>query len=1694
MAEPKQLKAIKGGLNITKRLLADSEEAGLTAAQRAEAGRKAAELIKSQPQVKASEALGQLMEKGFKKTTTTQADRTRVGGGNIGGAPFPAISEADPAYKGKVWGVMDEGTAARLKNLTDPETAWTTMLGSASQLKTNPIVFDKLKRGFVDSMKRGNLSDELAGKINHNLALTFGEGADIRDPKIWRQADTFEKRAALADVMMGQGTAPSKGGVAIGGEKSGKGVIFKPTDILKRETEPSLLHTEHGGDVPTFAAGPRLFRLNKESVYDPTLHPGFPTLLTGEDLKINMKPTPTEVYLRDWHQKFKKDNPERKGPGYYDLALGVKGEGLPSQELNDEYIRHLLREGFKKGGAVDIDAADRRLIQAMEKHMAKGGEVDIEAADARLSDAITKRIGMAQGGEAGFKKIQFMDKGGRVGRVASGIGKIAKRLFADEKPAPAVIKPSSKEANDLARKRASLPKDKGGLGLPPNNTAEQRAQAMGYDKDVYHGTSEDFTSFKGDQPIFTTEDPDIAKLYGKNIYPLKTRGEEMTVSDLTDEGHGHFAENLAKKLGLFDEADQFKNSDKRERELINALKERGIDRLKITDMSDMGGVQTQHALPAGSENIRSRNAAFDPFRRSTAIATSMGVAAPDLMAEEVDKAEGGGAFKKLQFMAEGGKAGKFGKLAEGVATVGKKLLDSGEAAPKVDRLSMSYKDVTKRVPEVADALEQLVRGEITKAQYNDIVKLYKPVTPYTFVPKPATKDEAVGALRGDAAKERYGKQSEYEPGSKVGLRLDIPAYTGKGVWVNSIHNEKAKKVAYGPTASVKNADLSISQAESKRIALGGAKAPYARIKGEWNPMSDEEAIAKAQEYLNHPEWRQIGMDPERHSYFYDRATMLPITNAEEIIQIGPLVLGKNPKFANIDDFEYAKGGYATMLPFAKGGKIVKGGLNVAKRLMADNSLPTIERDANLAKFLEPSKVQQRLYHGTGQGDISAFKSPPRKKVPPGYMWGQKGDETYNRGVFLSPNPEMANHFAKRGTKLAEDDAGQYAVYPVRAQVERPFDYENPEHREILAQFFQKQYNDWHKANPEAKRMPDVNMEYLLDNPNMNFQAIESPEMLHAIERLGFDSFYTSEGKAKNIGVFDPRKIKSDIGNRGTYDINDADLTKAHGGLAMAGGGRPPVKNESLQDTLKNIQNYSVLDQGAKKPNELSGVVLAGASWMAGDEKTRLAREAFGQDVTNTAIGGQKTSDVLNQLNVFERDGGTFAKGTTVVLDIGANDIAQGVDKDTIRKNLNEIVSRLGDSGVNVILSGQPEANSYDEAIKSTNLQMDSLYNDIAKNNSNVTLVDAMSGMLNDKTLMDESGFHLKNEDAKLSYLNQFADAYKATINQGTANQDETGIPKQVVQVMQNDNVIDIPQEIAQITQTSVPETYYTPEVISTPEVVYTPEVVSTPAVVSAPAVVESQPSAGYTYAQNNSSIDNYYNVINDYLAQERSQDEIQAAMQQYGVSQADIDAARGYQPSGGGKAIEQYATEQYANGGSAFKKLEFAQHFDGGGIASPEEVNPFEGSRREPLLTKKDLENIKRNAPEVYEWAKQNVKDEASQLRSAKGAKDFALRVGAQYAGAIPDLVNLGLMLPDAVAGTNLSSEKPWFGSEQIIDAMHRAGMLGENEFPISETVAGVLAPAGLIKKGVKKGYQAYKGMKPEASKKRRGGLAAMSR
>jgi hypothetical protein len=178
-----------------------------------------------------------------------------------------------------------------------------------------------------------------------------------------------------------------------------------------------------------------------------------------------------------------------------------------------------------------------------------------------------------------------------------------------------------------------------------------------------------------------------------------------------------------------------------------------------------------------------------------------------------------------------------------------------------------------------------------------------------------------------------------------------------------------------------------------------------------------------------------------------------------------------------------------------------------------------ERESNLQKFLEPSVVKDRMYHGT-----SHYASTP-EKTDKLTSTGIKRFRKKPKGTFLSPDANLADYTNTKG-------GTEGAVYPVYAQVKNPFDYENSEHINALA--------SQTKIDPEGVR-------HLLFRDDENWQVLEEPYMQRAIKQLGHDGYYTLENGRKNLAVFDPKKIKSATGNRGTYDVNEKDITKARGG-------------------------------------------------------------------------------------------------------------------------------------------------------------------------------------------------------------------------------------------------------------------------------------------------------------------------------------------------------------------------------------------------------------------------------------------------------------------------------------------------------------------------------------------------------------------
>lgn len=227
--------------------------------------------------------------------------------------------------------------------------------------------------------------------------------------------------------------------------------------------------------------------------------------------------------------------------------------------------------------------------------------------------------------------------------------------------------------------------------------------------------------------------------------------------------------------------------------------------------------------------------------------------------------------------------------------------------------------------------------------------------------------------------------------------------------------------------------------------------------------------------------------------------------------------------------------------------------------------------------------------------------------------------------------------------------------------------------------------------------------------------------------------------------------------------------------------------------------------GGKSGGVLGGNIMAGASWNS--LNTTLPEEltkATGQATTNVAVGGATTADTLNQLNTFLAGGGQFDPNATVYLQTGGVDFLQGVDKATIKDNINQIVKTLGNQGVDVVLTGSPYAASIQDVIENKfNPNVDPLFNEIAKENKNVALVNTQGEILQNKNLLVDAlhtnaeGTAIYNQSV-IDALSQFKNQVPSSTPQAIAQVQKTGvIPTARGTVIEGDN---IDQQIAGIPQ------------------------------------------------------------------------------------------------------------------------------------------------------------------------------------------------------------------------------------------------------------------------------------------------------
>jgi hypothetical protein len=255
----------------------------------------------------------------------------------------------------------------------------------------------------------------------------------------------------------------------------------------------------------------------------------------------------------------------------------------------------------------------------------------------------------------------------------------------------------------------------------------------------------------------------------------------------------------------------------------------------------------------------------------------------------------------------------------------------------VERIKQSFKDVTARIDVLEKAAKRLQNDEIDYSTYDNLVNDAKPIVPYETVPAPEKLNNMKSAISGIAKDPRTGIKTDKEnmvgivnetvnEGDVVGVRLDIPSYRKNGTWTVSLHAGKdlrfregdaglqiptnlaaGSPLAYESTAVV-TGPVSFGMAEKGAlgIAAGREKTTIATFQGNYKKATPDEAFLLAQEMMNDPNVVQIGMDPTRHSYFYDRMTTQPVVGADLAVQVGPLVLARNPVFANKQNFKYSK--------------------------------------------------------------------------------------------------------------------------------------------------------------------------------------------------------------------------------------------------------------------------------------------------------------------------------------------------------------------------------------------------------------------------------------------------------------------------------------------------------------------------------------------------------------------------------------------------------------------------------------------------------------------------------------------------------------------------------------------------------------------------------------------------------------------
>jgi hypothetical protein len=186
-------------------------------------------------------------------------------------------------------------------------------------------------------------------------------------------------------------------------------------------------------------------------------------------------------------------------------------------------------------------------------------------------------------------------------------------------------------------------------------------------------------------------------------------------------------------------------------------------------------------------------------------------------------------------------------------------------------------------------------------------------------------------------------------------------------------------------------------------------------------------------------------------------------------------------------------------------------------------LPAAEREANLAKMLSGSQVKERLYHATPK-NFKEFKPGGDDPARSGHaVWLSNRADEQPAAHNIRQVPDKPGYMYGSSSNMFTPGTN---VMPVYAQARSPMMLDDP----TMLQWAQAAFAGGSREFP-----------YLLPK-----------EWVEKVKAEGYDSIVLADphkrGDAHEVIMFDPKKIKSAIGNRGTYDTSKPNLNEATGGL------------------------------------------------------------------------------------------------------------------------------------------------------------------------------------------------------------------------------------------------------------------------------------------------------------------------------------------------------------------------------------------------------------------------------------------------------------------------------------------------------------------------------------------------------------------